>query len=233
MKKVNIIIISIIIFLYMATIQVNAAGMKVQFTGDTEVEVGKTQTITLKITSDIAIGVLEGTLKWDNNIEDVQISESFNGWTTTYNENTGTFNTFNARGTKDGEVLELSYKLKENSTSGSIQINDIKMSTIDYETINMQGTVEKRLTKKIINNQNDEASTQEFVNYDNRQNTSGNSNGLKNQNQINGLEQKNNYSNQTLPKAGIPKLVLLILAVIVILLIIFFAKRAKLYKDIK
>ena len=66
----------------------------------------------------------------------------------------------------NSKVEKQSYKLKENSTSGSFQINDIKMSTIEYETINMQGTVEKRLTKKIINNQNDEASTQEFVNYD-------------------------------------------------------------------
>ena len=149
--KIKFITIFIIIVLCCSLPYCYATNI-VTFVGDDEVEAGVSQTIIIHVTYSEEIGVLEGILSYDTeNIEDFSVSSSYNGWTITYNESTGKFNTLYASGTTDDDVLEITYTLKEGSTSGYITLSDISLTTISYSTIE-EDDITKTITAKASSN---------------------------------------------------------------------------------
>ena len=96
MKKIQFIMLFFDIFLVIMATQVQAIQANVGFVGQKEVETGKEYTLNVKVSNDVAIGVIQGVLSYDNNIQNVTINASYNGWTTTYNTENGIFNSFNA-----------------------------------------------------------------------------------------------------------------------------------------
>lgn len=149
MKNKKFIIIIFFTILFVSNIAL-ANSNSVQFNGNNEVTVGEENVITLKIQNNEPIGVIEGIINYDSNIKDLKVSSSYNGWTATYNDKTGKFNAFNAEGTSNGDVLQITYKLSENASKGSIMLNNIQLTTISYETIEIKDTIEKTITKALV-----------------------------------------------------------------------------------
>ena len=149
MKRLSLIMLLISMFISIMIVEVHAAQAKVEFVGQKEVETGKEYTINVKVSNEVAVGVVQGTLSYDSNIQNVTINASYNGWTTTYNAETGTLNSFNAAGTKEGEIIQITYKLKDGANSGTITISNIELTTIDYNTINLDGKVTQSINKKV------------------------------------------------------------------------------------
>lgn len=149
MKKLKI-IICILIFISLLCLAITSYGENspVSLKGESEVEQKTSQTLTVEITNTEAIGVIEGILSYDDTIENVTIEPSYNGWSATYNPSTKKFNAYNATGTKSGEVIKITYNLKENASKGNIVLKDIELTTITYETINVKGNVNKEIKKK-------------------------------------------------------------------------------------
>ena len=119
---------------------------RIELIGNSEVRAREEQTITVKVTNGTAIGVVEGYIKKDFNIERLKVSSSYNGWMTTYNEEQGCFNAFNPEGTIEGEVIKITYVLKDNANKATITLSDLKLTTIEYDTIELQDEVTKTIT---------------------------------------------------------------------------------------
>lgn len=149
MKKLKIIIF-MLIFISLLCLAITSYGENspVSLKGKSEVEQKTSQTLTVEVTNTEAIGVIEGILSYDDTIENVTIEPSYNGWSATYNPSTGKFNAYNATGTKSGEIIKITYNLKENASKGNIVLKDIELTTIAYETINVKGNVSKEIKKK-------------------------------------------------------------------------------------
>ena len=112
MRKSKIILIFGLLSIMLFSLKTFAAEQNVSLTGNTEVEAGKNQTINIKITNDEPVGVIEGTIKSDSNIEIVDLKSINSNWTLTYNKANGKFNCVYAKGTKEDEILQIEYKLK-------------------------------------------------------------------------------------------------------------------------
>ena len=182
LRKIKFIIFAMvgILFLGMPTLY---ATDGVTFVGDDEVETGESQTILIHITYSEKIGILEGVLSYDTeNIESFSVSSSYNGWTTTYNESTGKFNALYASGLEDGDVLEITYVLKDEATSGYITLSNISLTTISYSIIDIDD-ITKTISAKVSSSSNtDEVSnssttddTSSSTTDDTDSDTSGNS----------------------------------------------------------
>lgn len=160
MKNIKFSIITFFTILFVSNIAL-ANSNSVQFSGNSEVIVGEENVVTIKIQNNEPIGVIEGVISCDSNIKDLKISSSYNGWTATYNDKTGKFNAFNAEGTSNGDVLQITYKLSENASKGSIILKDIQLTTISYETIEIKDVIEKTITKT---SETSKSTTQEISN---------------------------------------------------------------------
>lgn len=147
MKKVKIALVVFCLVLF-CSLSVLAAGSTVEWVGDSEVTPGQTQTLMLKVKSNNKVGVIDGIIVYDSNIENVKISSTYNEWTTNYNSASGKFNTFKAEGTEEGEVLKLTYNLKSGATSGTITLSGAKITTTDYESESVSGNITKTVTAK-------------------------------------------------------------------------------------
>lgn len=153
-NKIMILIFTLIIMLLLF-LTTNVYGAQLQITGETETTEGEGR-LYINISNDLSVGVVQAMLAYDNNFEFVRISSSYNGWTTTYNEDLGIFNTFNANGTKNANVIELEYKLKSNSTEGTIDISDIELTTIEYDVVKIDTNSSKTILKKSDNTTDEE-----------------------------------------------------------------------------
>lgn len=149
MQKIHIAIILFIIILCGLLTTVLASGAVIYINGDNDVIGEKDNIITVQVQNSEAVGVIQGTIKFDSNIKDVKIVSSYNGWTATYNETTGKFNAFNAEGTSNGEVLQIIYKLSENANQGLITLKDIELTTISYDTIKIDNNITKTINKAL------------------------------------------------------------------------------------
>ncbi len=156
MKKIQILILLASIFLTIMIVDVQEVQTEVYLLGKKEVETGEDNTLNVKVSNENAIGVVQGVISYDINIQDVTIISSYNGWTATFNEETGIFNAFNAEGTKDGEILQIHYKLKDGANKGTITISNIELTTIDYNTINLENKISYSINKKTEQQDNKE-----------------------------------------------------------------------------
>ena len=146
MEKTKLIVAIFVIILGALTIT-QAASASVKFKGEDKIEAEKEQILTIEISNNEAIGVINGIISYDSNIKDVKISSGYNGWMATYNEATGQFNALKAEGETNGEVLQITYKLKEDASQGTITLKDIELTTTSYETIKIEENINKTISK--------------------------------------------------------------------------------------
>lgn len=135
-KKFRIIsFISVILMLL--TTSVFAAGPQITMEGENTAKPGETKTVTIKVASpDIEVGVVSGKIEKNANVESMTVTGK-NNWTLTYNQSTGEFNIYKAEGAKTEEILNIEYKLTNEEGTAKITISDINLTTIDYETVEM------------------------------------------------------------------------------------------------
>lgn len=217
MKKVRFIIIIFILILCSAT-KIYATNTLIQFGGKDELLSGQIQVVTLNIKTEENVGVIQGTLNCDSGITDLYINSNYNGWLVTYNKESGKFNAFNATGTKDGDVLQLSYKLKDNAQKGKIEVKDIELTTTSYKTIEVAENVVKNVNKVEIEKEPD------------------NNNDTDDAKQGNTIVQPgkkdNTISSEILPATG--KSIVIIIAIILgFTVMIIIGKKVKEYKEIR
>lgn len=146
MKKINIIIFIISFLLLILPTYVFAAESQVIIDGDNTVKPGETKNITIKISSEVEIGIVSGKLEKDNNISSMTLTGK-NNWNLTYNSATGEFNIYKAEGAKNEEIINIEYTAGNTEGTGKITISNIKMTSIDYETKEIEN-ISKEITIK-------------------------------------------------------------------------------------
>ena len=205
MSKINkrALIIAMVILLSMfSCAKIYAAEASISFKGDSEVEAGKEQITYISVSNETEIGVIQGKISGDANIEIVNIEAKDDKWTVNYNSTTKEFNAYFAEGTKSGDVLAVKYKLKTGATKGTITLSSIELTTITYETVN-KTDIEKTITAKAGSNSDD--SKNENENGSNSGNNNGSNNGSSSENgsSSNGTQTKTNKSkNGIIPQLG-------------------------------
>lgn len=251
MKKTKLlsIVLMVVLMVILMTIKVEAVNAKVQLGGDNEVKIGETKTVSINVANDVEVGVVQGKLSFDSNIEDVEVVSSYNGWTTTYNKGSGEFNTFNAAGTKNGGVLQIKYKLKDAASSTTVTLSDIELTTIEYNTIPVSGNVTKTINKaKDVkptepDNKDDDQTNKDDKDKEDKKDTDkkkeerpqtvpakdNKNNGSNSENTK--TQQNNNPSDKKLPKTGKSVCILVIIAGLIIVSIVIY-KKNKYYKDV-
>ena len=116
MRKTKVFFIILILTIFFS-INSYAAEKQVTLIGNNEVEAEKTQTINVKISNNEPVGVIEGVLKTDSNIEITSFKSIKSDWALTYNKSNGKFNCYNAKGIENAEILQIEYKLKKGANT--------------------------------------------------------------------------------------------------------------------
>lgn len=223
MKKIQFTIIIYIIIIICGLTTTFASSQSVQINGANEVVGGEDNIITVQVQNSEAVGVIQGIIKFDSNIKDVKINPSYNGWTATYNEKTGQFNAFNAKGTSNGEVLQITYKLSENAQQGSVTLKDLELTTISYDIKKVENDITKTITKTTKNsNQNENP-----INKNGITNNKG-----KNITNINAKQSNigNTKAKTILPKAGNASFIIIAIITMLIIIVIILYKKMQSYK---
>lgn len=141
MKK-KVILVLTVFTVMLCQITAYAAGANVQFK-----ETDKENTLTIEVSNSEKVGVIEGVINYDAGIKQLEVSSSCNGWTAVYNEETGKFNAFKAEGANNEEALQITYQLNSNSSQGTIAVQDIELTTINYNTIEVENDISKTIRK--------------------------------------------------------------------------------------
>lgn len=133
MKK-NKIILLLIPIMFLCMTSVFATSQQISLEGDTSIKPGETKLATINIKSEsVEIGVISGKIEKNSNITNMKVRGK-NNWNLTYNQETGVFNVYKAEGTKNDEIIDIEYTVTNEEGIGKITISDIKITTIDYET---------------------------------------------------------------------------------------------------
>lgn len=142
MKKVkkNIIKIIVLLIILLFCKKVYAAEPQISINGESTVKAGETITLKVNISSEKEIGIISGKIEVAGNAENITVT-GVNDWNLTFNKNTGVFNIYKAEGSKKEEIINIKYKASEKFTTGSVTLSDIKMTTIDYETKEIENIV--------------------------------------------------------------------------------------------
>lgn len=143
MRKTTIISLIILIGMIISTTKAFATTTNIAMNGGKEAKSGETKTIEVKILADEVIGVVSGKIETNANIE-ISSIENKNGWSCTYNKETGTFNTYKAEGAKEEVIFEITYKANSEGT-GNIKMTEISVTNIEYDTRDISG-VEANIT---------------------------------------------------------------------------------------
>ncbi len=109
---------------------------------------GSDNTITIEIANNEKVGVIEGVISHDAGIKQIEISSNYNGWIAIYNEETGKFNALKPEGTNKEEVLQITYQLDQQALQGTITVEDIELTTISYNTIDVGNNISKTIKKE-------------------------------------------------------------------------------------
>lgn len=120
-----------------------ATETAIKLDGDETIAPGEVKNLVLKMNCEESVGVIEGTINCDSNIQIVNIGTEYNGWTITYNEENGKFIAMKPDGAKESDVLQMSYQLKDDSSEGQVKINNVKLTTISYDIKDVSGEISK------------------------------------------------------------------------------------------
>lgn len=238
-KKLRLIPLIVLFMIFILTVKVKATNANIILDGNTTVQAGKTYKLNVTLSSDENIGVLSGKINKSSNIKSIS-AVGKNSWNLTYNEKTGAFNIYKAEGSKNENIMELTYTVgNEASGEGNISIENSKVTTISYETID-KGTITKKLS--ISNNTgSDENKTDdnsgEDTDKDNKNNNGGNKKNNNNkssqQAKITNKKSKNDITvaNKIMPKTGKECIINILIVIIIIVAIILYKKNNE-YKGV-
>lgn len=230
MSKINkrALIIAMVILLSMfSCAKIYAAEASISFKGDSEVEADKEQVVYINVSNETEIGVIQGKISGDANIEIVNIEAKDNNWTVNYNSTTKEFNAYFAEGTKSGDVLAVKYKLKTGATKGTITLSNIELTTITYETVN-KTDIEKTVTAKAGSNSDDSKNESGNGSSSESNNESNNSSASTNGSSSNGTQTKTNKSkNGIIPQLGQNGTIILAIVGSIVLTVISFVRLRK------
>lgn len=206
MERVTRVAVSVIVvfavMLCSACIKVNAVTPVVSLEGEKEVESGELQTVSIKVVNENGIGVIQGKVSGDSNIEIVNVEAKDNKWTVNYNSKTKQFDGYCAEGVKSAEIINIKYKLKENAKQGTIEVSDVILTTLTYNTLN-EGKFEKVVTAKATSGNNNKKPQNGEVKYpENVPQNNGNEEIIVTNNTNNVKDKNNNSSNGIIPKLG-------------------------------
>ena len=198
MKKIVIGIFVLVFFIMMTCYNVYGIDIPCFLMGDGKANTGETKNMKLVLSSDEEIGVVSGKISTNSKIESIIVS-GLNGWNLTYNSTTGVFNIYKAEGAKEENILNIDFKVGDSAGTGTITISDLKATTINYETTEMDPiTHEITITKPSTENpdQDDNGETNTISDNTINQNTLENGNTTSN-------NTTNTSTGTTLPKTGI------------------------------
>lgn len=224
MKKFGIVFTMILISMIILGTRCYADAQEILLTGENIVDTKQLNTLIIKVQSSEEIGAIEGVINYDSNIESLEMKSYDGSWTITTNNNTGKFNAYKPDGTKEGEIIKIEYKLKDEAKEGKIILKNIKVVTLSYETININDLTQTIYAKE------SKIQAQEQKNEQKQE---------KNQESGKGKEEKANKNEKdivapgNLPYTGITfNYVILAMIVTVFWSIIFYRKLNK-YQGIK
>lgn len=139
MKLKKIFILSILTLLFCTT-YVWAAEPQITIDGEQQAKPNETKTLTIKISSEIEIGVVSGKIEANENIANMNVTGK-NNWNLTFNKDTGVFNIYKAEGSKSEEIINIEYTTANQEGAGKITLSNLKMTTIEYETKEVSNVV--------------------------------------------------------------------------------------------
>ena len=145
-KSSLIVILAIMVFITLIIGNVNAEDSQIQIISSGEIENGY-QTMQIKVTQSEEIGAIDCILQGDSNIESIEVDPSFNGWTVTYNNNTGKIIAYNPVGTKDGAIIQFKCKLNDVTKDAKVTLSSVELTTISYNTITVNENIQKEILK--------------------------------------------------------------------------------------
>jgi len=152
MKRMKIIMLMVITILMISSFNVYAAEPTLAISGENEVSVGSTKKLTLTLSSDTdEIGVISGTVTYNDNIESIQLAGQNSWQLLSYNNQNGQFKLVKAAGAKNEAAMEISYTVKSGATGkASVTVSDITLTTTDYATKTV-ANVTKEITISEVN----------------------------------------------------------------------------------
>lgn len=236
-KILSILVVLFLTLFILSAICFNVKAAELEIKGRKEIE-GNKGTLIVNVSNELPVGVVQGVLSYDDNFEYVKLNTSYNGWTTTYNENIGLFNIFNASGTKDGDVLELEYKLKDDKDKGTIKIDEIELTTIEYDILKLETQKTITITKKSVieepeddslNENTENSSSNNETEINDKDNNDKDEDENKNENNDNKKEEiDSSVADKPIPQTG--KKHIKIILLIICIISIFLYKKAREYK---
>lgn len=135
MKRKKIIIVLILIMFFSIT-TVFASEQNLEVIGDDKANINESKTLIIRMNSEEEIGVVSGKIARNDNIEEITVKGK-NNWNLTYNKETGDFILLKAEGAKEEEIMSIEYLVGNNEGKGTITLNNLKLTTIQYETENL------------------------------------------------------------------------------------------------
>ena len=231
MKKIILKITTIFLFITIICLlglKKYAANNDLVFSGETNIKPGTTNTVDVEVNSSNSIVTISGIIECTSDIKDISIKEK-NGWTLTYNSDTGNFQIFKASGASKESIMTITYTLANNTNqTQKITLKDLSITTTAYNTTNpsdliheikiSNGSEQENTTKENTTNEN---TTKQNITNENtaKQNTSGKS--------------TNSSSSKVkkLPYTGRSALGVLAVIAIIALIAVYY-RYTKYYKDI-
>lgn len=212
MKRLKIIILSIIFIVFYSTL-VFAEVPELIMTGENIATPLETKSIRVKITSNEEIGVVSGKIENNENIKSITLVEK-NDWNLTYNNTTGVFYIYKAKGAKSEEIMDIKYETANSEGIGIIKISDIQFTTIEYKLISINN-IEKSIKIEKASSINNEKDTK---------NMSANVGTYLNRATTNPYNIGSYIMNRTLPQTGFTNVLVVLIIGLIIIVIFFYAK---------
>lgn len=126
-------LIALITLLFWST-SVLASGSQITVEGENICKPNETKTLKVKVYSSAEpIGVVSGKIEASENITIDSVTGT-NGWTLTFDANTGIFNIYKAEGSKEQEIIDIKYKAANAEGTGKITLSELQATTTDYVT---------------------------------------------------------------------------------------------------
>ena len=146
MKLKRIIILTILTLIFCTTCAL-AAEPQMTIDGEQTAKPNETKELSIKISSEIEIGVVSGKIESNEKISTIDVTGK-NNWNLTFNKETGVFNIYKAEGAKEEEIISIKYTTAGTEGTGKITLSNLKMTTIDYETKDVSNVVKEISIKK-------------------------------------------------------------------------------------
>jgi len=149
MKRIKILSIILILLLLFAT-HVYAAEPQLSLKGDSVVKPGETKTLSLELSSDVALGTVYAKIETSSNVVINQVTEG-EGWTNPageWNSQTGHIVLISPNtGMKTGEIMKIEYTVSNAEGTATIELKELVVSKVGGDDIELND-ISKQITIK-------------------------------------------------------------------------------------